>query len=182
MPNYLNQLGDMFRWENFPVRVSIDRASMPMAGDRILTYEQAIRDGVIVWALATQSIVGTTILDFDLANPNIVARLEEPDEDERVLQNEGTFTWLLLDARRLRRGTIRILPEIIREVTQNQRLEESSDYIANIVGHEMGHALGVQKHSDDHTDLMHSFRNHGRIPYPWVTQRDRNTMQEAYCR
>ena len=55
-------------------------------------------------------------------------------------------------------------------------------YVANIVGHEMGHAFGVLQHSTDPSDLMFGSRNQKRASYPWITVRDLNTMSEAYCR
>jgi predicted Zn-dependent protease len=45
----------------------------------------------------------------------------------------------------------------------------------------MGHALDVLKHSDDRQDLMNPSQP-VQTPYPWVTQRDLNTMGHAYCR
>lgn len=182
LPNYLDQEGAMFRWERFPLRVSIVGVSLSMAGDRAPIYDQGIRHGVIVWFLATQGIVGNVIVELDLNNPDVVIRLSAADEEERVFGIEGRFTWKLVDHRRLGHGTIEIYPEVAQEIVRARHIPESSDYVANIVAHEMGHALGVQKHSNDRSDLMHSGRNHGAVPYPWVTQRDLNTMQEAYCR
>jgi len=119
--------------------------------------------------------------DFDISEPDVVIRFDAPDEDQRRRGLEGEFRWGQVDSDLvLRSGTIRLFPEIIRE----SRIGELPEYIANLTAHEMGHALGVQKHSPESTDLMSGVppRNFTHVSYPWVTRRDLNTMLGDYCR
>ena len=59
---------------------------------------------------------------------------------------------------------------------------------ANTLAHEIGHALGIQMHSPDESDLMNEngnflpVRDDARDPRSFITAADRNTMLHAYCR
>ncbi len=59
---------------------------------------------------------------------------------------------------------------------------------ANTLAHEIGHALGIQMHSPDESDLMNEDgnflpgRDDARDPRSFITAADRNTMLHAYCR
>jgi predicted Zn-dependent protease len=95
-----------------------------------------------------------------------------------------------MDGRVLRAGTsVTLFPEEIAvwvagiaPATSNQSLRT---YIAKILAHEMGHALGVNLHSPDARDIMFggiSDWSRDAPPYPWITENDRNTIGEAYCK
>lgn len=64
LPNYLgavnspNQPGKLYRWERFPVTLSIDQPSLSIAGDKVEAYENGIREGAVVWSLATMMSLG----------------------------------------------------------------------------------------------------------------------------
>ena len=59
---------------------------------------------------------------------------------------------------------------------------------ANTLAHEIGHALGIQLHSPDESDLMNENgnflpgRDDARDPRSFITAADRNTMLHVYCR
>jgi len=186
-PNYVGEQPPLDRWAQFPLRVSIDRASLTVAGSALDDYEAGIRLGTGVWALATGGSIGETIVDFDLPAAELSIRLiaSDPDDAEcRLLQlcYEGVFNATIIeDDRVLRRGEIVLVRDQIErsaDIVRNLR-----EYVAGLVGHEMGHALGMSIHSPDPADLMYERwpRAIGR-PYPWASEADINSLNTAYCR
>jgi hypothetical protein len=81
---------------------------------------------------------------------------------------------------------------IVRSTTTVSRPERDGDLVdrglspqvielaAQIVGHEMGHALGILLHSPDSRDLMARVIRAGAGST--LTAADRHTFQQAYCR
>lgn len=184
VPNYVDSGGRLLRWEQFPVRVSIDRASLAIVGDGIGAYERGIREGAVVWGLATGGAIGQVDVGFDVPDAELVVRMRESDDDPDcvlfdVCRNGFVDANVVEFGRLLRRGTIVLVrDQIQRSATDLQ------PFIAKLVGHEMGHALGLFFHSEDPADLMYPRSNlaaAGRL-YPWVSERDLNTIGTAYCR
>jgi len=184
VPNYVNPHFRLLRWEQFPVRVSLDRVSLAAVGAAIEAYEQGIREGVVVWGLATGGTIGQVNVGLDLPNAELVVRVRENDDDQDCVLfdvcTERFFDAEVVEfARVLRHGTIVLIRDQIQREAAN--LEQ---YVAKLVAHEMGHALGLMLHSDNPADLMYPRANRaaaGRA-YPWVSERDLNTLGTAYCR
>lgn len=182
-PNFVDWRIPLLRWERFPLLVSIERASLALVGDQADAYEQGIREGAVIWALATQGNIGRVNFAFDV-EAEITIRLSEQDTDGDCVLfdvcSEGFFNPEVVEFDRvLRRGTI----GLIRDQIRRQATSDVKGYIAKLVGHEMGHALGVRLHSDDPKDVMYGRTGRAAgTPYPWVSQRDLNTLGTAYCR
>ena len=179
-PNYVQELDSLqhivvlYRRERFPLRVSI-------AGDPdTQSYLEAIKMGLMVWSAATGGTIGTVDIGIDAKEADLTVRVgTHPIYDCRVDMWHGIFADAENPSRRiLRGGTIYICPENFR-ATPSDVLR-----VANVVGHEMGHALGIAGHSTDAGDLMYENDVLGSAPadsYPWVSKRDLNTLGTAYC-
>ena len=181
LPNYFNPGGPFTRWERFPLRLSIDSASLPFAPSELfVAYVKGIREGAVVWSLASGEAFGIlSEVGSNLQNADITVRVDQPVGEALLFGTEGEVELLQLDsARIIRRARILLYPSNFPPLSP----PELQAYVANIVGHEMGHAFGVLQHSTDPSDLMFGSRNQKRASYPWITVRDLNTMSEAYCR
>jgi len=134
----------------------------------------------VVWSLASGEAFGIlSEVGSNLQNADITVRVDQPVGEALLFGTEGEVELLQLDsARIIRRARILLYPSNFPPLSP----PELQAYVANIVGHEMGHAFGVLQHSTDPSDLMFGSRNQKRASYPWITVRDLNTMSEAYCR
>ncbi len=180
-PNYVSEPdATLRRWERFPVRVSIDSQSLSLAGDAAPVYVEAIKEGLGVWSVATGGVIGTVEADLDLPASDIVLTLADPpDDDCYLLECLGQFVRTLGADRMMRGGTIELYPAIL----GNHPADYLRRIVAKLTGHEMGHALGLALHSvDDHDLMFHSVYTATQTSYPWVSQRDLNTVGTAYCR
>ena len=181
LPNYAgavnspNQPGKLYRWERFPVTLSIDQQSLSMAGDKIDAYENGIREGAVVWFLATNGVIGAIEISYDLPDAQIIVSLSQDFDDEVKYEGEvklNSSGRVLLPGSR-----ILLYPDqILRWATKIQLTAPTQlqPFVAKIMAHEMGHALGVMVHSPDPRDLMFGGDwSQDAPPYPWVTERDR---------
>ena len=179
-PNYVGEVDSLehsvvlYRRERFPLRVSI-------AGDSdTQSYLEAIKMGLVVWSVSTNGTIGTVDIGIDAQEADLSVRVgTHPTYDCRVHKWHGMFADAEHPSRRiLRGGTIYICPENFRATPSDVLL------VAKLVGHEMGHALGIGGHSTDAGDLMYDGDVLVTAPansYPWVSKRDLNTLGTAYC-
>ena len=184
-PNYVSEpFWLLRRWETSPVRVSIDSQSLSIAADEAPVYLEAIKEGLAVWSAATNGAIGAVEVDLDLAAADLVLKLSHPegaDDDCYFLSCHGRFAEGVVDGRFIRSGTILLYPANVGNLYPADFLRRS---VAQLTGHEMGHALGLALHSNDERDLMfgRTLSAKAQAAYPWVTERDLNTMGTAYCR
>jgi predicted Zn-dependent protease len=189
LPNYVGAglspgtQGNLYRWERFPLQVSIDQGSLSIAGDDVRIYEDAIREGAVAWSLATNGVIGAVEIGLNVPDAHITVGLSHQDlpEQQGVTYPKNTGR-VLLPGTRILLFLDPIVAEAARiELTAPNQLQP---FVAKIMAHEMGHALGVLAHSPDPRDLMFGGRDWSQAapPYPWVTESDRHTVGEAYCR
>jgi predicted Zn-dependent protease len=183
-PNYLYRTESrplLFRWEQFPLQVSVDTASLRMVRGQEQGYRDGIVDGLGAWADATRGVIGRVNVGFDLATADIRLHLSTYGLDDECanLGCRGSFSHdEVVSDRVLRKGVIELFPQAI-----DLRSLSARAIIGRLVAHEMGHALGLMFHSDDPLDLMGGGPAAGfGEPYPWASSRDLNTMMTAYCR
>jgi predicted Zn-dependent protease len=181
-PNYAHlatSAGPLMRWERFPIRVSVDTASLALAADLKAVYLDAIMDGLQLWPGATADSIGRASVTLGEAQSDLRIRLGTygSADDCDMLECWGDFGPDQTEfGRFIRKGTITLYPQAIRFGAGPAR-----EVIARLVGHEMGHALGLGFHSDAPTDVMWS-RPAQSLVTPWISSRDVNTMLIAYCR
>jgi predicted Zn-dependent protease len=164
--------------------VSIDQPSLSMAGADAGMYEQGIREGAIVWALATHAAIGAVEVGMNLQQAHITVRLQEED----ALRGRHGVTNPRVSGRVLQPGTEIVL--FTHGIATRVGLLHTPEagyqvrpIVAKVMAHEMGHALGILGHSSDPTDVMFAQEwASDAPPYPWVTERDWHTLAEAYCR
>ena len=180
-PNYASSNGAwlfggrLLRWREFPVRVAFDTTTLSFVTDSI-PWTEGIPLGIRAWDVATQGKIGSTRFITSPDSADIVIRLAPfagEDSDcfflaclgETLEQSGGGF---------LVHATIVLYADAV---------QWSREKVAQITAHEMGHALGVLLHSESKADLM--YFSELVVPtadeYPWITQRDLNTMAIAYC-
>lgn len=179
-PNYVGEtdvLGHgvaLFRRERFPLRVSI------ASGGDTDAYREGIEKGLVVWTVATGGVIGAVEIGIDWPDADLSVQVgPHPVYNCRTEGWHGIFADGQIAAPRIvRGGRIYICPENF-GATPSDVLR-----VAKLVGHEMGHALGIGGHSTAPADLMYEDDASVNAPagsYPWVTTRDINTLGTAYC-
>jgi hypothetical protein len=78
------------------------------------------------------------------------------------------------------RGTLKTLERFLANGTYSEWQFEAK--IGKLVAHEMGHALGINGHSSDSTDVMSDGLGDPELDYgKWISQADANTLMHSYC-
>ena len=144
-------------------------------------YLEAIKLELRVWAAATGGRIGTVEIGRDLLDADLSVRVG-PHHVYDCSAATSMWCGIFADGRHdppriLRDGGIYICPWNFQAVPSDVLR------VAHVVGHEMGHALGITAHSSHPTDLMYGDDVAIVAPsesYPWVTDRDLNTLGTAY--
>jgi len=175
-PNYLDgpQMRTSHRWRRFPVRVYFapDDAYSPERG-------RTVQAGFDEWTRATGGVLSYVIVD-SAADADVrvhllsVPHLADSPTTVGLTHTSSRGPWLDL-ARMDLAADASVTPELLTEVA----------------AHEWGHALGINGHSDDPSDLMYGVTvrvihqgavsveppSHPRTP----SLRDRNTVRKLYA-
>lgn len=175
VPNYSADIG-LIRWKTFPVTVNIDLSLAPSLniGNNREIYTRAIKAGSEKWAVGNG--IGALLFTFvdGAANADILIKFGNIG----VLGELGRATWardgnfansyitrgtsILFDIKSF--GNLTTPAGVIDETTVRQ-----------VAAHEMGHALFSNGHSKQPGDVMAGLAEN-------LSQRDVNTIREAYCR
>ncbi len=165
---------DLKHWPGFPVELYIDQGTLPV--EHRAAYLEGIQRGVDLWSVATGGEIGRFHVNFDRPDsPISLSMTDGPLPDQAVGSTELTF-----QGQELVEARVRIRPSEFEETPL------LVDDVASTTAHEMGHALGIVRHSPHQGDKMwqsgnFSPRNRNRSPLSLLTPRDINTLRRAYC-
>lgn len=153
VPNYCAVLGGSPTWSTFPVRVYFERDSNYTA-DR----EKNARLGMDLWTTATHGLLRYTVVTDRTKAQVFIVFDPSTNAGNTTMRSKGGHTF---DS----------------HITLGVHGDVDVDSQA-IAGHEFGHALGINGHSDDEHDIM--FRIHLTGTRERITERDLNTMKSLY--
>jgi len=178
-PNYIDSpLADhpdpqLLRWREFPVSVYVDMSAVP---DSLrATYAGAAKAGAESWFVATEGRLGGISWTDNAHGSQIRIRIGMVENG-----NPGS-TAVKIQGRVLTEATTTIeRPPSDAVDVQGGQQGFIATAVAQIIAHEMGHALGILLHSTDGADLM-AARLYVGTPAPWITAADRHTLLHAYC-
>lgn len=128
-------------------------------------YSQTRRETTItafrVWEEASKQAIRVDTTD-DRSEATVVVEFTDAVSSS-CSESRSACTNLRFNGGRLKQATIYLNPT-----------EGNPPLLAS---HEMGHALGIDGHSPERSDLMYAYANASGIP----TARDLNTVRAAYC-
>ena len=172
--------GTFRRWGSFPISYSVDTSGVPAAVRKL--YDEA---GVVardLWSVATAGRLGQLrqVASGGQISVRFVPLESIPSPGFTTIAGSGNvITSASIQMGRLPDDVSLIERGLQRRVTLQT---------ANTLAHEIGHALGIQLHSPDESDLMNENgnflpgRDDARDPRSFITVADRNTMLHVYCR
>jgi predicted Zn-dependent protease len=168
--------GRYYRWTRMPIRVAIASASgVPGYRD---AFPQVLRDAFAKWAAASENRISFVFVQSpsqaDICcdwtnNPNKVA------EGGRAV--EGGLTKLSGQPQSNRDVSINSARITILTNRNGQSLND--DDMKKVCLHEVGHALGINGHSNNNTDIM--FFSESPTVWPSLTKRDKATICRLYA-
>jgi hypothetical protein len=173
-PNYAGSV-TLLRWRSFPLLVFLDVESAPRSHEPAFrqAFERGMRTGAEAWAVAGGGI-GTVSYVSSAAAADITVRFV-PGLGSLL----GRVTHTGNDGRYITRALVELDGNGFLNLTNGgpSFVERAT---AATTGHEMGHALFAAGHSPFAGDLLGPPA--GNFPAVRATERDINTIREAYCR
>ncbi len=172
--------GRLRRWRSFPLTYSVDTSGLPASVQKV--YDEAAVVARDLWSIATAERVGQLrqVPNGGQISVRLVPVDSIPSAGFTTIAGEGNvITAAVIQLARFPDDVSMIERGLQRRVTL---------HTVNTLAHEIGHALGIQLHSPDESDLMNEngnfqpVRDDERDPRSFVTAADRNTMLDAYCR
>lgn len=175
-PHYLSAVGGT-RWKKFPITVGIDLTSAPRAnqGNNAAIYLRAIQAGASGWGVGN----GIGVVNFVAGRDADIAIYFDSSLPEGRFGE--AIAWPASLSKYQKKGVIiRLNTNVFFNLSQTVVFEES---VRQTVLHEIGHALFSFPNNDGHSpsngDRMGAgVSNSGDS----LSQRDINTIREAYCR
>jgi hypothetical protein len=168
------------RWESFPITYSVDTSSLPATVQKV--YEEV---GSVARDLWSDGTAGRVARLRPVETGGQISVRFVPSESlaaagfTSIAGIGDVITGAVIQLARYPDDLSLIKGGLQRRVTR---------HTVNTLAHELGHALGIQLHSPDASDLMHEDgnflpgRDDDRNPRSFITAADRNTMLHAYCR
>lgn len=166
-PNYLDQVDHLLRWSGLPLRVRFATVTRYEDGSG-LTVEDRVRAGLNQWVAASGGAITWT--ETDAADAEVVIKVEKVGSRPGAGQPLGMTrtTWAGSDRMTHAETTISVWDGMT---------GEDFNRVAITGAHEFGHALGIDGHSNDRSDIMFAANLGGQS----VTTRDLNTVWSLYC-
>lgn len=153
-PNYATNVTHLLTWTSFPIRVYFQR-DPNYTTDR----ENQACTGFNEWVTAVGNAITYQVTTDPSAAQVTVRFTTSTDDGETVMSYSG-------------------LDMISANITLGVETLGAED-LRCTAAHEMGHALGIQGHSDVAADIMYPVHYIGTDGT--VTERDRNTLETCYC-
>ncbi len=168
--------GKFFRWPIMPVRVFIaNGAHAPGYRD---TYRKVLMDAFSAWAVASGNRIAFS-LSSDPSQTNIMCDWTgDPNKVvERGRPVEGGLT--KLSGQPQGGSDVAIVSARITILTNRGGMPLTDDDMKIVCLHEVGHALGINGHSNSNADVM--FFSEAPTIWPALTKRDRATISRLYA-
>lgn len=168
--------GKFFRWSRMPIRVFIaSGAGVPGYQN---TYNQDLMDAFSQWAMGSQNRIAFS-LSNDPSQSDIYC--EWTGDPNRVVEHgrpvEGGLT--KLNGQPLPNGMdVGIISAKVTILTNRNGMPLSDNDMRKVCLHEVGHALGINGHSNNNTDVM--FFSESPTIMPALTPRDIATICRLY--
>lgn len=149
------------RWAKFPVSVYVEPSNYSNLIKNAFSHWQKVSGGLVTFnfvgdisgAQITAGVVGNLAVPYD-------ARFEA---GHAVVNAKNNIIY---------RSNIELL-----KINPQTQEPLSADIIYSTALHEIGHAIGIQGHSDKNEDLMSATNTNGKKS---ITQRDLNTLKMLY--
>ena len=164
--NYLSDVklnGRYVKWEKFPVLVYVNASQ----------YDTLIKSAFNQWQKMSSGIISFQFVK----NPD-VAQIKVRMVDKLLVDKVGKYqaglTTVKVHNNYLKSADIQIL-----KINPYDMAEIDNDTVYSTMLHEIGHALGLQGHSSNDTDLMAPYTKSG---YKTFSRRDINTILLLYSK
>lgn len=168
--------GKFFRWSRMPVRVCI-ASGAGVAGYRD-SFRQILMDAFSMWAQGSESRLSFTLVN-DPGNTDIYCDWTA-DASQVVAPGravEGGIT--KLNGQPMPNGTdVAIVSARMTVLTNRSGAPIGDEDMKKVCLHEVGHALGINGHSNNNTDVM--FFSEAPTVWPALTKRDKTTICRLY--
>jgi hypothetical protein len=165
VPNYATEVDVLgtVRWEHFPLAVWIDSSSVRDADEMT-----DLKTGLSAWSRATDDVLGVSFVKNE-QEAEILVRMVDT-----LPGANGKTVYGITDHGFIRLATIEIVhsPWLGPQVTQYRFRTIQRD-----AAHEMGHALGIARHTSQSGTLMRAIAS---TDSPATL--DLNTVKTKYCR
>ncbi len=200
-PNYATSANPS-RWAGLStglaisVSINVNRNLPNLSAVAADNYIDGARFGLGMWQPAMSRLTGWRLPDLQISMNNAAAPIQltltdAVDSSAATAQGVTRFVYASANGRTvivgaditLQRPNLKGAEVLLANGVWSQWMFNS--YVANIVAHELGHALGIRGHSPNRGDLMAAGGNRGNGETDsanWITQADANTLSEAYCR
>lgn len=172
----ISSAGKYFRWARMPVRVAIAPGAAA-AGYRD-SFHQDLMDAFSIWAKGSENRLAFTLVQ-DPSQADIVC--EWTGDPNKIVESgrsvEGGLT--KISGQPQSNGDVFITKAKVLILTNRSGAQMSDDDMKKVCIHEVGHALGINGHSNSNTDIM--FFSESPSIWPALTKRDKATICHLYA-
>jgi hypothetical protein len=164
LPNYAAEVGvfESVRWERFPIAIWIDPSTVRDAEEM-----SNLRTGLSAWSEATGGVLGVSFLQTE-GDAQIKVRIVDKLDGANGITRDTV----------IERGFVRgATIDIVRpRWVGPQNVQYRSSTVSRLAAHEMGHALGIVRHTETPGTIMLA---NAATDFP--ASLDVNTIKAKYC-